>query len=188
MESTSVSLLERLRSPGEQAAWERFVLLYTPLLFQWARRLGLHGQDEADLVQDVFALLLQKLPAFQYDSDQRFRGWLWTVTLNKQRQRARQRPVASAQHSSGAAQQLSSPDHVEAIDEAEYRNYLVRRATELMRDEFQPQTWRAFWEFVVEDRPAAEVAERLGMTENAVYLAKGRVLRHLRQELAGLLD
>jgi RNA polymerase sigma-70 factor (ECF subfamily) len=57
-----------------------------------------------------------------------------------------------------------------------------------MLAEFEPATWRAFWECVVNERPAAEVASELELTENAVYLAKGRVLRRLRNELGGLLD
>jgi RNA polymerase sigma-70 factor (ECF subfamily) len=62
------------------------------------------------------------------------------------------------------------------------------RALELMRDEFQPTTWRACWEHAFRQRPAAEVAAELGISENAVYIAKLRVVRRLRQELQGLLD
>src|SRR5690349_11904006 len=76
MEDTPASLLERLRRPGDQAAWVRFVQLYTPLIFQWAHRLGVAEADAADLVQDIFATLVQKLPDFTYDRDRRFRGWL----------------------------------------------------------------------------------------------------------------
>ena len=57
-----------------------------------------------------------------------------------------------------------------------------------MQAEFQPTTWRAFWECVVADRPGAEVAAELGISVDAVYAAKSRVLRRLRRELAGLLD
>ena len=53
MDSTSASLLERLRHPEQQTAWTRFVQLYTPMLFHWARRLGLQDDDAADLVQDI---------------------------------------------------------------------------------------------------------------------------------------
>jgi RNA polymerase sigma-70 factor (ECF subfamily) len=59
---------------------------------------------------------------------------------------------------------------------------------EIMQADFEPATWRACWEFVVEGRPAAEVARELGLSVNAVYLAKGRVLRRLRAELEGMLE
>jgi hypothetical protein len=39
--STSSSLLQRLAQPDEAGSWERFVELYTPLLFVWRARLGL---------------------------------------------------------------------------------------------------------------------------------------------------
>ena len=73
MDTTSVSLLERLRQPADQQAWERFVRLYTPLLYHWARRLGLSSEDAADLVQDVLARLVAQLPQFTYDPGKRFR-------------------------------------------------------------------------------------------------------------------
>src|SRR5262245_43329498 len=73
MHTTPASLLDRLRrSPGE-AQWERFVDIYTPLLFNWAHRIGLPPHDAADLVQDVFAILVGQLPTFQYDAQRSFR-------------------------------------------------------------------------------------------------------------------
>jgi RNA polymerase sigma-70 factor (ECF subfamily) len=67
MHTTPVSLLQRLRQSSAQTAWSRFVELYTPLLFSWARRCGLNDTDAADLVQDVFTHLIARLPEFQYD-------------------------------------------------------------------------------------------------------------------------
>ena len=73
----------RLKSPDNGLAWSRFVELYTPLIYFWARKCGLQSPDAADLVQDVLTLLVDKLPEFQYDRSGSFRGWLRTVTLNK---------------------------------------------------------------------------------------------------------
>ena len=70
----------------------------------------------------------------------------------------------------------------------EYRQQLVARALEIMQAEFEPSTWQACWQTTVEDRPAADVAAELGITINAVYVARSRVLRRLREELRDLLD
>jgi RNA polymerase sigma-70 factor (ECF subfamily) len=187
MHTTPASLLHRLQQANEQADWERFVKLYTPLLCHWARQLGLAETDADDLVQDVFVLLVQRLPEFRYDPNKRFRGWLWTVTLNKWRERHRRQPTAVSVGDRDL-DGLASPDGAAALDETEYQQYLVGRALQIMQAEFEPTTWKAFWESVSGGRPAAQVAAELGITENAVYLAKGRVLRQLREELRGLLD
>jgi RNA polymerase sigma-70 factor (ECF subfamily) len=188
MHTTSVTLLERLRRPNEAEAWDRFVNLYTPLLFSWARGIGLQPSDAADLVQDVFTLLLKKLPRFQYDREKSFRAWLRQVTLNKWREKCRNQRAASFRPAGAELDELPSPDHADAFWEREYRQRLVGRAMELMQKDFEPATWRACWEHVVSGKPAAAVASELGLTVGAVYAAKFRVLARLRQELEGLLE
>jgi RNA polymerase sigma-70 factor (ECF subfamily) len=187
MPATPVSLLDRVCRLNEAGAWERLVQLYTPLLHHWARRLGLDPEQAGDLVQDVFTVLVQKLPEFRYDPAKRFRGWLWTITVNRFRERQR-RPPELVLPPDPLAAAIAVPDDAIALAEEEYRQYLTRRALVLMQAVFQPATWKAFWEVVVHERRAGEVARELGMSENAVYLAKGRVLRRLRTELEGLLD
>jgi RNA polymerase sigma-70 factor (ECF subfamily) len=187
MNTTSATLLERLRLPSESDAWSRFTQLYTPLLFFWCRRLGLQEHDAADLVQEVFTTLVQKLPEFQYDRDRGFRNWLRTITLNKWRDRGRRAASAGNASADGLAE-VPAPEAAPAFDEAEYRQHLVHRALELMQNEFPPRTWKACWEHVVVGRPAAEVAAELGIAVGSVYVAKSRVLCRLRSELEGLLD
>ncbi|HEV3263786.1 MAG TPA: sigma-70 family RNA polymerase sigma factor [Gemmataceae bacterium] len=188
MHSTSLTLLERLRQPAAQEAWDRFVKLYTPLLYHWAQSTHLSSQEAADLVQDVLVLLVQKLPEFTYDRHKSFRGWLRTVALNKWRENQRRRTVAVEVRDPADLSEFPASDSCAAFAEEEYRQYLVRRALQLMETQFQPATWRACWECVVAGRPAADVAVELGITKNAVYLAKSRVLRRLHQELQGLLE
>jgi RNA polymerase sigma-70 factor (ECF subfamily) len=75
---TPISLLRSMRLTGEEAktatAWGEFVELYTPLLYSWARRLGLQPPDASDLVQDVFLILVRKLPELHYDPEKSFRA------------------------------------------------------------------------------------------------------------------
>ena len=181
---TPASLLERLRRPASAEAWARFVDLYTPLLYYWARRAGLQEADAADLVQDVLVVLFQKLPEFTYDPKRSFRNWLRTVMLNKGRER-RRRPVPVT---GAALADVPGEDALGALEELEYRRHLVQRSLEGLRSEFPASVWTAFQQHVIAGRPAAEIAKALGVRLGTIYAAKSRVLARLRRELDGLLD
>ncbi len=188
MNTTPVSLLKKLRTPGEEGAWTRFVQLYTPLLYHWALSVGLQEQDASDLIQDVFVLLIQKLPQFEYDPKRSFRAWLRTVALNRLRDTKRTGRLDPKPKDPRLLEGQSQADPLESFWEEEYQQMLLSRALTIMQAEFQSATWRACWETIVGGRPAAEVAQELGLSENAVYIAKCRVLKRLRQELDGLWE
>jgi RNA polymerase sigma-70 factor (ECF subfamily) len=186
--ATPASLLLRLRRPSETRAWDTFVDLYTPLIYRWTRGVGLRGADADDLVQDVFVLLLVKLPEFRYDRHGSFRAWLRTVTLNKWREGLRRRGAAVRQLDDDAAAQLAGRDDGDVFAEEEYRRVIAGRALQLMQAEFSDAVWKAGWAMLTSDRRAADIAAELGVSTDSVYTAKYRVLRRLREQLDGLLD
>jgi RNA polymerase sigma-70 factor (ECF subfamily) len=185
MHTTSETLLAQLqRADSAVAAWPRFVHLYGPLIYHWARRAGLQEQDAADVTQDVFVVLLGELPKFAYDRNKSFRSWLRAVTLNKWRDRARRRTVPIEP----GADPDSLPDPADPLSAHDYRRYLIASALEQLRPEFRPETWAAFVRHGVDAAPASDVAKELGLTVGAVYAAKCRVLARLRIYLRGILD
>jgi RNA polymerase sigma-70 factor (ECF subfamily) len=188
MDETSASLLEQLRQPSAPESWRRFVRLYTPLLYQWARRLGLQDADAADLLQDVFTILHRSLPAFAYDPRRNFRAWLHTILLNCWRERRRRDQVRLLPTNRDDLDQFAADGDGPDLGEEEYRQQLVRRAIQVMQADFEASTWKACWQLIVDGRRAADVAAELGLTAAAVYAARSRVLRRLRNELRGLLD
>jgi RNA polymerase sigma-70 factor (ECF subfamily) len=186
MDTTPVSLLERLRENGDQKAWTSFVRLYTPLLFDWCRRLGLADADASDLVQDVFVVLVQQIPTFHYDRTGSFRAWLKAVLMNKWRDLGRRRrPLLTGE--AGFADLEDDRDR-DLLGEHEFQQRLVERALVLMQTEFSPAIWQACWKHVVDGYPAIEVANRLGIQIGTVYVAKARVLGRLREELKGMWE
>jgi RNA polymerase sigma-70 factor (ECF subfamily) len=187
VQTTSVSLLQRLRHAATDRDWRRFVEIYTPLLFHWVRQAHVGPPDDADVVQEVLILLLEKLPGFEYDAEKSFRGWMRTVVVNKARDRLRGKRLP-INHDPAELAKLVDPCEDASIWEREHQAFVAAAAMKIMRAEFQETTWKACWEFVVAGRPAAEIAGELGISENGVYVAKCRVMRRLRKELAGLLD
>lgn len=187
MQTTSVSLLERLRQSATNDDWRRFANIYTPLLFHWVRQTHVHPPDDADVVQEVFVMLVDKLRGFDYDARKSFRGWLRTVVLNKARDRLRRKSLPVATKTEGLHWLVDSSSD-ENQWEREHQAFVAAAAMKIMRAEFQETTWKACWEFVVVGRSAAEIAAELGISENGVYVAKCRVMRRLRKELAGIMD
>ncbi|MBI1348674.1 sigma-70 family RNA polymerase sigma factor [bacterium] len=189
MTVTSVTLLQRVRRRDDQVAWERFVRIYTPLLVRWSQGAGLSDLDAADIVQEVFATLVVEMPQFEFDRTRgMFRSWLKTITLNLCRKQQRKRQVAEGRGGENdPLQGLLADDHDPTWDR-EYHEFVLRRAMQIMQSQFEPKTWQAAWELAVNRLTAAEVSQKLGISESAVYVAKSRVMRRLRQELSGLLD
>jgi RNA polymerase sigma-70 factor, ECF subfamily len=183
--STSSGLLARLRAQ-DRDAWSRLAKLYGPLIYGWCRRRGLRAEDAADVVQEVFRAVAAGIEDFKGGPTSSFRGWLWTITRNKildHHRRNQHQPEAVG--GSDAQQRLlqipESLDYSEA--EANANGNLVRRALALIRADFTEASWQAFWRVVMEDQSVADVARDLGISPNAVYIAKSRVLCRLREEL-----
>lgn len=191
--STSRSLLRRVQQHDAEA-WRRLTVLYGPLVYEWACRAGLQESDAADVGQEVFQVVAQRVASFDRDAEgASFRGWLWGITRNKLREFARLRAgQPSPQGGTEAAQRLAEiadelPSGSEGRDAPGAQAALMRRALELIRGDFDQHTWQAFWRTAVDEQPAVAVADELGMTAGAVRQARFRVLRRLRQELDELL-
>jgi RNA polymerase sigma-70 factor (ECF subfamily) len=187
LHDTSPTLVGRVQA-NEQTAWQRLVDLYGPLIYSWGLRGGLASEDAADVTQEVFAAVARTIRRFDLAAKGRFRGWLWTITRNKIRDHhRRQAGEPEARGGDTALRQLAElPD--EWNDDASEATRddvraLYHRAMNLIRTDFQAQTWEAFWLSVVEGKSTAEIAGRLGLSANQVRQAKSRVLRRLRAEL-----
>lgn len=184
--STSLSMLERVRQ-NEADAWQRFCCVYGPLVYHWGRMAGLQDSDAADVGQEVFRTIFGKLK--EYDglrSGATFRGWLRTITRNKIGDFLRRRASRPAAVGGTTAWQL----HEQLPEELSDANLSIPneaqtvlfRTLETLKVDFQPATWQAFWLSTIEDVPAVEIAERLGMSPTAVRQAKFRILKRLRDE------
>ena len=187
---TPISLLERLRLRPDPASWRRLHDLYAPLVRGWLGRHGLQPTDVDDLSQEVLATLVRELPEFRHDLRRgAFRRWLRTIAVNRLRNFWRARGRTAGPDPEPALAQLEDPSgDLSRRWDAEHDRHVARRLLELIEPEFEPATWEAFRLLVLEGLPTKEVAGRLGVTPNAVRIAKSRVLSRFRQEADGLID
>ena len=187
--STSLTLLNRLRAPKDptdrKTAWGQFFALYDPLLLVWVRRHAGQPADSDDLLQSFRVKIMEALPRYARTEKGQFRGWLWRVLDNAARDlRRRNRPAHPLDEQNGPARPSDEPEW----DEAEYRQYVVRRALEILSRDFSAQQAAILTQHVMNGRPAADVAAELGVAEGTVYSTCSRVLRQLRETIAGLAE
>ncbi|HEV3006324.1 MAG TPA: sigma-70 family RNA polymerase sigma factor, partial [Pirellulales bacterium] len=166
--------------------------LYGPLVYHWCGRWNLQDCDRADVFQEVFQAVSSHIGQFRKSKPgDTFRGWLRTITRNKVHdlfRRLGREPAAEGGTAAGMRlAQLPALDHDAPVDDDDLAETgLYRRAMELIRGEFEPRTWQAFWATAVDDRSAKDVGEELSMSPGAVRVAKSRVLQRLREELGEL--
>jgi RNA polymerase sigma-70 factor (ECF subfamily) len=186
-QATRASLLLRLRDAQDAEAWEQFVAIYTPLIYWFCCRQGLQEADAADVCQEVMRTVVRAMETFEYDPQRgKFRNWLLTVVRNKiydHRVSQQRQPEPSGQSTVQALADQQAAPADESDWDTEYYRCVFQWAVERIRPSFKEATWQAFWRTAIDEQDGQAVAESLGLSLGAVYVAKSRVLARLREEL-----
>jgi RNA polymerase sigma-70 factor (ECF subfamily) len=192
-DETSLSLLDRLCLDPDAGSWDRLVAAYSPLLRSWIARYEVQAADADDLVQDVLVVVMRELPSFRHNQQPgAFRTWLRRIVVNRLRNFWRKRDRAAE---NGRMDLLDRLDELEAPDSAgsrlwdqEHDRHLAKQLLGLLDQRFTESTREVFRRLVLEGADADLLSQELGLTLNAVFTAKSRVLRELRLLGRGLLD
>jgi RNA polymerase sigma-70 factor (ECF subfamily) len=193
MNETRQSLLLRAQT-GEGEAWKNLTDLYRPLIIGWLNRQGVPARDLDDLTQDILLGVVKHLPAFEHSGRRgAFRSWLRTIVCSRTTDYWRAAdPGARGGGGSGAIaalQQLADPDSdLNRRWDEEHDRYVLDCLLDLVEEEFEPITVRAFRRLALDGASGAEAAQELGLSVPAAYMAKSRVLQRIRQEAEGLID
>lgn len=188
---TRVTLLGRLhRSPDDPAAWAEFVAHYGSKVHVWCRGWGLQNADADDITQAVLLKLATKLREFRYDPAQSFRGWLKTIAHHTWKDQVERH--ARPGRGSGDSGVFDLLDAVESrrslahcLEDA-FDQELLREAMARVQLRVEWRTWEAFRLLAVENWSGADAAQHLGMKVATVFVARSKVQRMLREEIARL--
>lgn len=181
---TSNSLLD-LACDRAAGAWERLVGLYTPLLDFWLTAAGLQPADRDDLTQRVLEILFRRLPDFEHNGRAgAFRTWLRNITVNLLREFRRARPVVELP----SDPLIDSDAELSNLWDEQHDRHILNGLMRLVQPDFTDATWQAFRRLAIDAESPETVAAELGLSVNAVLIAKSRVLGRLRQEARGLVD
>lgn len=190
--TTRVSLIERICDPQDAESWADFVALYGPFVYEIARQRGLQDSDACDVVQEVMHQVMRSIVNFDADPSRgHFRGWIRVITRRTliRHYRQNQNRNRGKGGSTAMLELYELPDDRDDDRwESEHRRHLFRWAAERVRGEFLDRTWRAFWMNTVEELPAKDVADICEISVGAVYIAKSRVIRRIREQIQRVVD
>jgi RNA polymerase sigma factor (sigma-70 family) len=172
---------ELLRSyvhDGSQPAFTELVRLHFDLVYSAAlRQLGADEHRARDVAQIVFSDLARKAASLQ--SHPALSGWLYTATHFASRKLARAEYRRSRRELAAHTMETSSPPTESGFDWERLRPHLDAAMQDLGTRDREAVLLRFF-----EQRPFAEIAARLGVSENAAAMSVGRALEKLRRALA----
>ena len=188
---TRESLLVKIRDPDDVVAWDRFVSAYRPGIYRLARRRGLQDADAEDLAQQVMAIVARAIGEWRKDSSKgTFRAWLTRVARNASINVLTRGHFVAAKGGTSVSESLAQwpdlEDPIANLIEEEHQRSLFHWAAEEIRPEFQETTWQAFWTTTVDGASVEQAAEMLDKSVGAVYAARSRVMRRLKERVSEL--
>lgn len=185
---TRASLILRLPSTDDAAAWQEFTQIYEPFVYRYARRQGLQDADAKELTQEVFLAVARAIGRFEIDAQRaQFRTWLFRIARNCVLKLLAKRKKVTAVDS-GTWQAISESaeddDPLQQAEEAAYQREVLLWAASKVKKCVQPLTWDAFHQTAILGKSVDEVAEKLGVAKGVVYVARSRVISRLRTEVS----
>lgn len=186
---TNTCLLDGLRQAGNQTIWDQFVGRYRPMIVKYAARFGLNPAEAEDAAQHTLIAFCQSYQQGKYNREQgRLRTWLFGIARNQmlnyiKRRRDREIQVLDASQDTNFFNRQPDEDQLEKFWEEEWRDAVLKECLAEIRREFDPKSLEAFELFASQGLPAQEVGERLGMTPNAVFLVKHRIMKRIKELL-----
>lgn len=184
---TTSTVLASLRDFNNQAAWDRFVSRFREPIHRFARTAGLDESDAEDVAQETLVAFAESYRRGSYDPGKgRLSQWLFGIAQKKamdERRRGARRPKGGGSSEAGSLEQLAVAEEAAlwASWDQQWEQAVLERCLEQVRIEVEPVTYRAFELVVRGASEAAEAAATLGIPIKAVYNAKHRVLKRIRE-------
>lgn len=191
--STSVSLLERIRLGASDESWYEFVTLYNSFIESWLLKQRVQPSDAEDIRQEVLSVVLREIRDFEHNGRTgAFRNWLRTITANRLREfwrsRKRQRNAAEADLEALANMLDDATSEISRIWNNDHDRQMLEHLLLRITKQFKPESVNAFRRVAIQQQPIEEVSSELNLTINAIRIAQSRILRALRKAGEGLID
>ncbi len=182
---TTTILLERL-TDAQDSAWEEFATHFRAPVHRFAVRLGLSDAAAEDVVQSTMLAFVRAYREGRYSRDRgRLSSWLFGIAFREAQRVFRDAPrEGQAPAARGRTTFFSGRPDDELARRTwteTWERHVLDRCLEQVRAEVEPSTYEAFELTAMRGVPADRVATDLGITKNAVFIAKHRVLKRVAE-------
>lgn len=166
---------------GDEAAWEALVERYQKLIYTIPRRAGLDEDQAAEVFQEVFTTLLEKLA--DIEQPERLHAWLVTTARRKTWRvitREKTGLKLSLNEEEGEAEIDTLPANGPLPDEQLLRleeQHRVRKGLAALDERCRKLLTLLF--YIEEPPPYAEIATALGTSEGSIGPTRARCLQKL---------
>ena len=170
---------------GEEAAWQTLIDRYQRLIYTIPRRAGLDEDQSADVFQEVFTTLFEKLN--EIEQPERLQAWLVTTARRKTWRvivAAKESRRRSGEDEDGEVELARLPDDAPLADEVLIRleeQHEVRTAVAELDERCRKLITVLFYS--AEPPPYAEIAKSLGTSEGSIGPTRARCLEKLTRLL-----
>ena len=186
---TRETLLMQVRNRYDENSWADFDQYYRSYIHMIIKRMGASHHDSEDLTQQVLLNAWKELPEFDYDANKgRFRGWLCRVTGNatknffKKNNAYYKRHEKATQDSSLHYAKSFTQAEIEQIAKEEWEIYISNLAWKNIEPDLADNIKETFL-LLSQGIEATEIAKKLEIERNTVYVYKKRVTKLLYAEI-----
>jgi len=186
MEETRSSLIQRVRNLDDADGWSEFDRFYRPMLVRYARGRGLSADDAEEIAQQCMTAIAHQISKFERDRS--FRGWLRGMVSHKVAD------LLAARYRSCRADTAmleNAPDNRikdDSLWESQWNESHMHALLADLRNSFAEHTLKAFELYVICNYDVVDIGRLLDMTPNQIYVAKNRVINHIKNKFQDTLD
>lgn len=202
--ATRHSLLARLKDWSDRTGWHEFFETYGELIYNVAVKAGLTDVEAQEVVQETVIAVARNIGEFKADPARgSFSAWLMQLTRWRIADQWRKRQAAMSAAwdgarppgrdgdtgSTNALERLPDPAAGAVLDETwgrEWETHLMTIAIERVKRQVSPRQFQMFDLHALQNVSVQETARLLKASVASVYMAKYRIARLLRKELAAL--
>lgn len=183
--ASDAALIMQRAAQGDQQAWERLVEQYAGLVWAITRHFKLSPSDAADVSQTTWLRLLEHIDRIRRPTA--VSAWLVTTARREcELKRRSHEKLSPVQDDEDVFESAFEPGpETEDVFLANERAAALHQAISRL-----PGRGAQLMEMLMADPPAtyAEISDRLGIPMGSIGPIRGRCLKILREELAGLDD